>query len=110
MREVPRSGAQPINVATSMHYQTALSPRTARRNMLATELAESLRKNLLCERSQKTQTANAVLERRHTSHDVASLEQFPDKRFVKDRDVETNPNSWDQYFENPFAAHQVQAW
>jgi len=79
--------------------------------MLATELTESLRRNLLRERSQKTQTANAVLKRRHTSHDVANLKQFPDKPFMKkDKVVDTNPNSWDQYFENPFAAHQAQAW
>ncbi len=112
INEVPRSAAQPINVtAASMHYQAALSPRTTRRNMLATELTESLRRNLLRERSQKTQTANAVLKRRHTSHDVANLKQFPDKPFMKkDKVVDTNPNSWDQYFENPFAAHQAQAW
>jgi hypothetical protein len=110
--EVPRSAAQPINVtAAGMHYQAALSPRTTRRNMLATELTESLRRNLLRERSQKTQTANAVLKRRHTSHDVANLKQYPDKPFMKkDKEVDTNPSSWDQYFENPFAAHQAQAW
>jgi len=112
INEVPRSAAQPINVtAAGMHYQAALSPRTTRRNMLATELTESLRRNLLRERSQKTQTANAVLKRRHTSHDVANLKQYPEKPFMKkDKEVDTNPSSWDQYFENPFAAHQAQAW
>ncbi len=112
INEIPRSAAQPINVtAASMHYQAALSPRTTRRNMLATELTESLRRNLLRERSQKTQTANAVLKRRHTSHDVANLKQYPEKPFMKkEKEVDTNPSSWDQYFQNPFAAHQAQAW
>ena len=112
INEIPRSAAQPINVtAASMHYQAALSPRTTRRNMLATELTESLRRNLLRERSQKTQTANAVLKRRHTSHDVANLKQYPERPFMKkEKEVDTNPSSWDQYFQNPFAAHQAQAW
>ncbi|KAK4043113.1 hypothetical protein C8A01DRAFT_43895 [Parachaetomium inaequale] len=115
INEVPRSAAQPINVtATGMHHQAALSPRTTRRNMLATELTESLRRNLLRERSQKTSTANAVLKRRHTSTDVANLKQYPEKPFMKkdtkEKAVDTNPSSWDQYFQNPFAGCQAQAW
>jgi hypothetical protein len=111
INEVPRSAAQPINVTTtSMHYQAALSPRTTRRNMLATELTESLRRNLLRERSQKTSTANAVLKRRHTSTDVANLAQYPERPYMKkDKEVDTNPSSWDQYFQNPFTG-QAQAW
>jgi hypothetical protein len=94
--EVPRSAAQPI-LTTTTHLQlpAALSPRTTRRNMLATEMTESLRRHLLWERSQKTQTANAVLKRRHTSHDVANLKQFPEKPFMKNDDV--NASSWDQF-------------
>lgn len=112
INEIPRSAAQPINVtATSTHHQAALSPRTTRRRMLATELTESLRRNLLRERSQKTSTANAVLKRRHTSHDVANLKQYPEKPFMKkEKEVDTNPTSWDQYFQNPFAGCQAQAW
>ncbi|SPQ23228.1 d58e994d-3e3d-436e-83f2-cd6eb0e099dd [Thermothielavioides terrestris] len=111
INEVPRSAAQPINVtATGMHYQAALSPRTTRRNMLATELTESLRRNLLRERSHKTSTANAVLKRRHTTHDVANLKQYPERPFMKkEKEIDTNPNSWDQYFQNPFTG-QAQAW
>lgn len=111
INEIPRSGAQPINVtATGMHHQAALSPRTTRRNMLATELTESLRRNLLRERSQKTSTANAVLKRRHTSTDVSNLKQYPERPFMKkDKEVDTDPNSWDKYFQNPFAGY-AQAW
>lgn len=109
INEIPRSSAQPINaVGTGYHYQAALSPRTTRRNMLATELTESLRRQLLWERSQKSSTANAVLKRRHTSHDVANLKQYPEKPCMKDGD---NASSWDQYFnKNPFTGYHAQGW
>lgn len=54
-----------------------VSPRTTRRNMLATELSESLRRNLLWERQQKNLTTSAVLKRRHTAHDMKNLTSFP---------------------------------
>ncbi|KAM0664358.1 hypothetical protein ACQRIU_006941 [Beauveria bassiana] len=96
--EVPRSSAQPIvNPANHVHAKVFLSPRTTRRNMLATELTESLRRHLLWERQQKTSTANAVLKRRHTSHDVANLEQFPKKPYLKQSE-DANASSWNQYF------------
>ncbi|KAK3295148.1 uncharacterized protein B0H64DRAFT_373415 [Chaetomium fimeti] len=111
INEVPRSAAQPINVnASGMQHHAALSPRTTRRNMLSTELTESLRRGLLRERSQKASTANAVLKRRHTSTDVANLKQYPEKPFMKkEKDVDTDPTSWDKYFQNPFAGY-AQAW
>ncbi|KAK4128535.1 DUF1752-domain-containing protein [Parathielavia appendiculata] len=103
---------QPINVnATGMQGQCALSPRTTRRNMLATELPESLRRNLLRERSQRTVTQNAVLKRRHTSQDVANLKQYPEPPYMrKNKNVDKDVTNWDQYFQNPFAQHQTQAW
>ena len=110
INEVPRSSAQPIMTnTTSMHHQAALSPRTTRRNMLATELTESLRRHLLWERSQKTSTANAVLKRRHTSHDVANLKQYPERPYMKDNDI--NASSWDQYFNREaFTGYHTQGW
>ena len=75
-RDVPRS--KPIIVKPVPPQSSgAHSPRTTRRNMLATELTESLRRHLLWERQQKSTTANAVLKRRHTSHDVANLQEYP---------------------------------
>ncbi|CAM1506371.1 Fc.00g060120.m01.CDS01 [Cosmosporella sp. VM-42] len=91
IHEIPRSSAQPIQA------QAALSPRTTRRNMLATELTESLRRHLLWERQQKSSTANAVLKRRHTSHDVANLKQYPEKACIKQSE-DVNASSWNQYF------------
>ncbi|TIC97526.1 Uncharacterized protein CH35J_006555 [Colletotrichum higginsianum] len=72
------SPLKPINevpqpTASHSQSQNVMSPRTTRRKMLATELTESLRRNLLWERQQKSSTANAVLKRRHTSHDKANL-------------------------------------
>ncbi|RDA88072.1 hypothetical protein CP532_5303, partial [Ophiocordyceps camponoti-leonardi (nom. inval.)] len=92
--EVPRSGPQPIAV-NRVPAQAALSPRTTRRNMLATELTESLRRHLLWERQQKSSTANAVLKRRHTSHDIANLRQFPERPCMKNEDEDGT--SWNKY-------------
>lgn len=98
IHEIPRSSAQPIMATPNqVHAQAALSPRTTRRNMLATELTESLRRHLLWERQQKSSTANAVLKRRHTSHDVANLKQYPEKSCLK-KSEDVNASSWNQYF------------
>lgn len=98
IREVPRTAAQPIATTSHCHAQAALSPRTTRRNMLATELTESLRRHLLWERSQKSSTANAVLKRRHTSQDVANLKQYPEQPCMK-KSEDANSGSWNQYFQ-----------
>ncbi|KAF1809776.1 DUF1752-domain-containing protein [Eremomyces bilateralis CBS 781.70] len=71
------SRSKPIIMTTSNTHQPALSPRTTRRNMLSSELTESLRKNLLWERQQKNSTTNAALKRRHTSNDMRNLRQYP---------------------------------
>lgn len=98
IHEIPRSTAQPIAaIPNQVHAQAALSPRTTRRNMLATELTESLRRHLLWERQQKSSTANAVLKRRHTSHDVANLKQYPERACLK-KSEDVNSTSWNQYF------------
>jgi hypothetical protein len=86
-QEVPRTDAQPIimtttNVTPHQAALSPLSPKTTRRQMLATELTASLRRHLLWERKQKNQTASAVLKRRHTAHDVANLKQYPDKVYL----------------------------
>lgn len=112
INEIPRSAAQPIVTANhGIHYQAALSPRTTRRNMLATELTESLRRHLLWERSQKTSTVNAVLKRRHTSHDVANLKQYPDAPCIKKEEDDVNAGSWDEYLnKEAFTGYHSQGW
>ncbi|OHW96410.1 DUF1752 domain-containing protein [Colletotrichum incanum] len=111
INEVPRSAAQPIHTTAShSHLQAALSPRTTRRNMLATELTESLRRNLLWERQQKSSTANAVLKRRHTSHDVANLKQFPEKVCLKDEDAPTNNPQYFSKDTDNFGGYHSKGW
>jgi hypothetical protein len=110
INEIPRSSAQPIATTNRSHAQAALSPRTTRRNMLATELTESLRRHLLWERSQKSSTANAVLKRRHTSHDVANLKQYPEKPCMKQSE-DVNASSWNQYFaKEAFDGYHAKGW
>ncbi len=110
--EIPRSAAQPIimNTTNVIPGQQALSPRTTRRNMLATELTVSLRQHLLWERQQKSQTVNAVLKRRHTAHDVANLKQFPDKVHMGTEDSEGINASWNQYFSQGLGEYHSKGW
>ncbi|CAZ83285.1 unnamed protein product [Tuber melanosporum] len=94
------SHSKPIIVTTSNMHPPALSPRTTRRNMLATELTESLRKHLLWERQQKNTTASAVLKRRHTAHDVTKLNDYPQPNFMSgNKGNASKNNSWNHYFE-----------
>ncbi|KAK9455250.1 hypothetical protein V1511DRAFT_488114 [Dipodascopsis uninucleata] len=81
----PHTTMEPVQVpsltsstAATSNQQPALSPRSTRRNMLATELSESLRRNLLWERQQRNVTSSAVLKRRHTAHDVSNLTSYPE--------------------------------
>lgn len=60
---------------SNSHHQMALSPRTTRKNMLHSEMTESLRKSVLWERQQKRSTAQAVLKRSHTAHALTDLSQ-----------------------------------
>jgi hypothetical protein len=109
--EVSRSGTQPIIMTTTntTPHQLALSPRTTRRNMLATELTVSLRQHLLWERQQKSQTANAVLKRRHTAHDVANLKQYPEKVHINKGETEPTA-SWNQYFSQGLGEYHSKGW
>lgn len=71
--------SKPIIMTTSNtmpNQQLALSPRTTRRNMLSTELTESLRKNLLWERQHRSTGNLTALKRRHTSTDVKNLKNL----------------------------------
>jgi hypothetical protein len=122
-----RSRARPIIMTTSNTHPPALSPRTTRRNMLSTELTESLRKNLLWERQQKNSTNNAVaLKRRHTSNDVKNLQQFPGEpkngrlpntRLPTVREQTRGLNgvpgaatSWNHYFDTGLGEYHQKGW
>lgn len=110
IREVPRSGAQPIQAApTYMNAPAAHSPRTNRRTMLATELTDSLRRDMIWERQQKSRTANAV-KRRHTSTDLVNLQQHPDKACMKKED-DNDAERWNEYFaKEQFDGYHSKGW
>ncbi|KAK7535336.1 uncharacterized protein J3D65DRAFT_555528 [Phyllosticta citribraziliensis] len=114
---IPRS--KPIIMTTSNTHaaQPALSPRTTRRNMLTTELTESLRKHLLWERQQKNSTNNAVLKRRHTSTDVKNLKHYPGEPqpaplpTLKENPAAKGNNSWTtNYFDSGLQEYHERGW
>jgi Protein of unknown function (DUF3295)/Fungal protein of unknown function (DUF1752) len=116
-RDVPRS--KPIIVKPTAQGSGAHSPRTTRRNMLATELTESLRRHLLWERQQKNTTATAVFKRRHTTHDMANLKEYPGPKGSAGgqcgtgdgsaKDTSKN-NSWNNYNEYGPWEYHVKGW
>ena len=108
----PRSkmtGSKPIIMTTPHTHPPALSPKTTRRNMLATELTESLRKHLLWERQQKSTTANAVLRRRHTALDMSNLQDYPGPRLDLSKDASKN-NAWNHYFDYGSGEYHQAGW
>jgi hypothetical protein len=110
--EIPRSSAQPIIQTTTntTPHQQALSPRTTRRKMIYDELTVSLRQHLVWEHRQKSQTANAVLKRRHTTQDVANLKQYPEKVHMESKEGDGVNASWNQYFGNGLGEYHSKGW
>ncbi|KAL8971176.1 MAG: hypothetical protein Q9183_001174 [Haloplaca sp. 2 TL-2023] len=102
--------AKPIIMTTSNTHPPSLSPRSTRRNMLATELTESLRKHLLWERQQKSATASAVLKRRHTAHDMSKLQDFPGPKPEPSRRIGSKNSSWNHYFEHGLGEYNQAGW
>lgn len=105
--------SKPMIVTTSNTHQMALSPRTTRRNFLASEMTESLRKHVLWERQQKKQTANAVLKRRHTAHDVTNLQHYPEETKGQIFKQESRNNSWNNpnnYFGQGLGEYHEAGW
>ena len=111
MRGPNVSKARPIIVTTSNTHPPAHSPRTTRRNMLATELTESLRRHLLWERQQKSTTANAVFKRRHTAAEgLSKLQDYPGTT-KNEAQVETSKNnSWNHYFDYGPWEYHTKGW
>ncbi|KAI5778369.1 hypothetical protein EDC01DRAFT_341611 [Geopyxis carbonaria] len=101
--------SKPIIMTTSNTHPPALSPRTTRRNMLASELTESLRKHLLWERQQKNTTASAHLKRRHTAHDVTKLTEYPTKGNAA-KGYSSKNSSWNNYFDQGHNGYHAAGW
>ncbi|KAI9672453.1 MAG: hypothetical protein M1829_004532 [Trizodia sp. TS-e1964] len=108
--DIPRTKAMVIPPAPTL--SPALSPRTTRRNMLATEFTESLRRHLLWERQQKNTTVAAVLKRRHTAHDVSNLNDYPGhtQPVMKDSKDASRNNSWNHYFDHGLGEYHQKGW
>lgn len=101
---------QPIMVNTPQGQQLALSPRTTRRNMLSTELTESLRKNLLWERQHKSSNNLAAMKRRHTSHDIKNLKQLPEPAPVMSMKGTDRKSSDNEYFHQGLQEYHAKGW
>ncbi|KAK3678566.1 hypothetical protein LTR78_001864 [Recurvomyces mirabilis] len=101
---------QPIIMTTSNTHpqQLALSPRTTRRNMLSTELTESLRKNLLWERQHRSTGNLAALQRRHTAQDMTKLRQQPEA--VAMSQGEHTKNFTNEYFHAGLQEYHAKGW
>ena len=95
--------SKPIIMTTSNTHPPALSPRTTRRNMLASEMTESLRKHLLWERQQISTTAKAVLKRRHTAYDITKLSEYPSEK----EGQTSKTNSWNHFYDTGAEYHQA---
>ncbi|PGH08236.1 hypothetical protein GX51_01390 [Blastomyces parvus] len=127
--DVPRSKPIIVKSIPTYQHQAPHSPRTTRRNMLATELTESLRRHLLWERQQKTTTLTAGFKRRHTAHDMANLQEYPGPAGTKlngqkqtqtqtqtqaqnaaaEKEASKN-NSWNHYFDYAPYEYHVKGW
>lgn len=110
MRGSKLTRSKPIIMTTTNTHPPTLSPRTTRRNMLATELTESLRKHLLWERQQKSTTATAVLKRRHTALDVTNLQEYPYATDGRDNKDTSKNNSWNHFFEHGLGEYHQTGW
>jgi hypothetical protein len=106
-----RSRPQPIIMTTSnTHQQLALSPRTTRRNMLSTELTESLRKNLIWERQHRSTGNLAAMKRRHTSHDMKNLKQHPEPGPVMSHKEGAAKKFTNDYFHAGLGEYHAKGW
>lgn len=114
--QLQASKSRPIVMTASNNHSLALSPRTTRRNMLFSELTESVRKNLLWERQvKKPPPTKSSLIRRHTSHDVKNLKEFPGEVAPAPylhplKEGGDNPSSWNHYFDSGLQEYHQKGW
>lgn len=125
--------SKPIIMTTSNVHPPnppMLSPRTTRRNMLQTELTQSLRQNLLWERQQKNSAINAVnkrvqsaasipaLRRAMTTNDIKAMEANTERNMAQNmaksstiyKDSSKNNNSYNDYFDQGLQEYHQKGW
>jgi len=112
--QMQTSRAKPIIMTTSNTHSPALSPRTTRRNMLFSELTESVRMNLLWERqAKKPRATKSSTMRRPTSNDVENLKEFPsDAQSAPylNPPKDENSSSWNNYFDTGLQEYHQKGW
>ncbi|CAD6584196.1 MAG: hypothetical protein ASARMPREDX12_001549 [Alectoria sarmentosa] len=101
--------SKPMVMTARTAQQMAFSPKTTRRNMLATEMTESLRKNVLWERQQKKATTNAIIKRRHTAQNLTTLHHYPGEAVQASKQGSRN-TSFDHYFEAGLGEYHRAGW
>lgn len=108
MRGPQATRAKPIIPTTSNTLPPAHSPRTNRRNMLQTELTQSLRHHLLWERQPRGGLSNAAFKRSHTTNNMANLRNKADKSTVGAEPSKNN--SWNDYFDFGPSEYHAKGW
>lgn len=103
----PRDGYSRMKSHPIADLPSALSPSTTRKQMIATELSDSLRRNLLWERAQKTKTTAAVLKRRNTAQDFAVYQKVDAQVPYTDN---TKNISWNSYHDQAFLDYNAVGW
>ena len=106
--QMKRSKPILMTTSNSQAMPIAFSPRTTRRQMLANEMTESLRKAVLFERQQKKATANAILRRRHTTQDLTNIKDYPS---TEGEDGTKGNHSWnDDYLSGGTHDYNQSGW
>ncbi|CZS92367.1 uncharacterized protein RAG0_02778 [Rhynchosporium agropyri] len=102
--EVPRSQPQLITLTQGL----PLSPRSTRRNMLASEMTGSLRQHLLWVQKQTSQNATAICNRRQAAKDAANLKQIPEKFYIDQSDGDSS--HWKDYYGRDLGGDHSKGW
>ncbi|KAF2634145.1 DUF1752-domain-containing protein [Massarina eburnea CBS 473.64] len=122
--------SKPIIMTTSNVHPPMLSPRTTRRNMLQTELTQSLRQNLLWERQQKNSAINAVNKRVQSAASIPALRRAMTTNDIKGMEAHVGPqqsmqqnmfksttfrdgaknNSYNDYFDQGLQEYHQKGW
>lgn len=106
-----------VTTSNTQAVPVAASPRTTRRHMLAGELSESLRRNMLSERQQKNPLGITNIRRANTVADVTRLARVaetgePTKINVEGTSATTaerRPN-WNHYFDQSVGEYHQAGW
>jgi hypothetical protein len=99
--------AAPHHPAHHVIAPACLSPRTTRNHMVQAELTASLRVGIVHARKQN----GLGLQRRHTSHDVTTIKQLPEKKPFLKPDADESASSLSRYLmQDTFNGYHDRGW